>query len=142
MRHYLLVVRSVAPIHKSVDLVQAQVHILDDGHLRGSRDAVGQIGKVGRLVVVRRLFIYRGEGKGKRKRNIRRKNAPPECLARDSSIIRSNIVRARTKVSFIDTKWAMEEGRRMRQRAKKEIHTSLLAVLVYKLDDLWTQSHT
>ena len=33
-------------------------------------------------------------------------NAPPECRARDSSIILSKIVRARTKVSFIETKSA------------------------------------
>ena len=57
MRHNLLVARSVVPIHKAVDLVQVQVHILGDGHLRENRDALGQIGRVGRLVVVRRLQI-------------------------------------------------------------------------------------
>ena len=70
-RNLLVVACSVGPIHKAVDFVQVrvQVRILDDGHLRrGSRDAVGQIGRVGRLVVVRRLFIYRGGGKEKKKR--------------------------------------------------------------------------
>jgi hypothetical protein len=54
-RHNLSVARSVVPIHKVVNLVQVQVHILDDGHLRGSRAVLVQIGRVGRLVVVHRL---------------------------------------------------------------------------------------
>jgi hypothetical protein len=61
MRHNQLVAHSVVPNHKVVDLVRVQVHILDDGHRRESRDALGQIGKVGRLVVVRRLQIEEGK---------------------------------------------------------------------------------
>lgn len=60
MRHNLLVARSVVPIHKVVDSVRVQVHILDDGRRRENRDALGQIGRVGRLVVVRRLQIEEG----------------------------------------------------------------------------------
>ena len=60
MRHNLLVARLVVPIRKVVDLILVQVHIRDDGQPHESRDALGQTGRVGRLVVVRRLQVEEG----------------------------------------------------------------------------------
>ena len=54
--------------------------------------------------------------------------------------MRSKMVRARTKVSFIDTRSATEIIRCTRNKGKMEA-TSLLAILVDQLDDLGSESH-
>jgi hypothetical protein len=57
--------------------------------------------------------------------------------------MRSKIVRARTNVSFIDTRSATKNHDLDMTRDKVErVRTSLLAILVDELHDLGSESHT